>query len=169
MEIRAEHPEDISAIRQVNIAAFGRTDEADLVDRLRGIDSTLSFVAVEAEQILGHIFFSPVTIEGEWADDLFLLGLAPVAILPDYQRQGIGSQLIRHSLKACAQAGCQAIVVLGYPDYYPKFGFIPAKTKGLTCEYKVPDEVFMVLELELGALAGCHGTVKYQPEFGELE
>jgi putative acetyltransferase len=98
-----------------------------------------------------------------------MLGLAPVAVLPDYQRQGIGGVLIRHGIEECARLNCQAIVVLGHPEYYPRFGFIPANQKGLKCEYSVPDEAFMVLELECGALDGCSGTVKYRPEFKAFE
>jgi len=169
MEIRAEQPEDVDAVRKANIAAFGRDSEANLVDRLRGVPSTLSFVAVEAGQIVGHICFSPVTIVGECPADWLILGLAPIAVLPNYQRQGIGSSLIQHGLKACAKHGCKAVVVLGHPDYYPRFGFIPAKQKGLNCEYTVPDEAFMVLELEPGGLKGCAGTVKYRSEFNQLE
>lgn len=169
MEVRAEKPEDISAVRQVNVAAFGRENEADLVDQLRGVASTVSFVAVDSEQIVGHIFFSPVEIEGECADSVSMLGLAPLAVLPDYQRQGVGALLIRHSLEECARLGCKAVAVLGYPEYYPRFGFIPAKEKRLRCEYTVPDEAFMVLELESGALEGCSGTVKYRSEFRKCE
>lgn len=169
MKVRAEKPEDVEAIRRVNVAAFGRKSEADLVDQLRGVASTLSFVAVEFEQIVGHVFFSPVEIEGECADDSLVLGLAPVAVLPDYQRQGIGALLIQNGLKECARLGFKAVVVLGSPEYYPRFGFIPAKEKGLGCEYTVPDEAFMVLELESGVLESCVGTVKYRSEFSKLE
>ncbi len=167
MEVRAEKPEDVEAIRRVNVAAFKRESEADLVDQLRDVASTFSFVAVEHKQIVGHIFFSPVEIEH--ANDLLVLGLAPVAVLPDYQRQGIGSLLIRHGLKECARLGFQTVVVLGSPEYYPQFGFIRAQEKGLKCEYTVPDEAFMVLELEIGGLEGCVGTVKYRSEFNKLE
>ena len=168
MEIRVEQPGDVEAVRRVNVAAFGREGEANLVDRLRGIALTLSLVAVDSEQLVGHIFFSPVTIDGD-CPNVLILGLAPVAVLPNYQRQGIGSLLIQHGLQACTEAGCQAVVVLGHPDYYPRFGFAPAKTKGLGCKYPVPDEAFMVLELETGALEGCTGTVKYRSEFNDLE
>lgn len=169
MEVRAEQPEDIEAIHRVNVAAFGRESEANLVDQLRGVASTFSFVAIESEQIVGHIFFSPVLIKEECADDLAILGLAPVAVRPDYQRQGIGSLLIQHGLNECARLGFKAIVVLGSPKYYPRFGFIPAKEKGLGCEYTVPDEAFMVLELDRGALEVCVGTLQYRSEFNQLE
>lgn len=169
MEVRAEKPEDIKAVRKVNIAAFGQEGEANLVDWLRGTTSTLSFVAVESAQIVGHIFFSPVTIEGECTGNLPILGLAPVAVLPNYQRQGIGSLLIQYGLKECERFGFKAVVVLGSPAYYSRFGFIPAKGKGLGCKYSVPDNAFMVLELENGALENCIGTVKYHSEFDKLE
>lgn len=131
MEIRIETPPDIVAVRQVNITAFQRENEANLVDQLRGGLATFSLVAVEARQIVGHICFSPVSILGEGGENLLLLGLAPIAVLPEYQRQGIGTLLIQHGLKACAEFGSQAVVVLGNPQYYTRFGFIPAKQKGL--------------------------------------
>jgi putative acetyltransferase len=168
MQIQAEQPQDIAAIRQVHLAAFGQSGEADLVDRLRSQASTFSFVAIESGQIIGHIFFSPVTIDGACSADLFMLGLGPVAVLPAYQRQGVGSLLIQRSLADCARCGCQAVAVLGWPAYYPRFGFTSAKSFGLGCEYGVSDEAFMVLELVKGALAGCRGTVKYRPEFNDL-
>jgi putative acetyltransferase len=169
MDIRAEKLEDVAAVRSVNIAAFDRTNEADLVDRLRGVDSTFSFVAVKSEQIVGHIFFSPIEIEGKYRNNLLILGLAPVAVLPSHQRQGIGSSIIRHSLEICARSGVKAIFVLGDPKYYSRFGFISAKEQGLKYEYKVPDEAFMVLELENSALDGCSGLIKYRSEFQECE
>ncbi|MEG3911486.1 N-acetyltransferase [Microcoleus sp. w2-18bC1] len=169
MDIRTEKPEDVEAVRNINIAAFGRENEANLVDRLRGIASTFSFVAVQSDRIVGHIFFSPVVVEGKCSRNLSILGLAPVAVLPNYQRQGIGTLLIREGLKECARSGFQAVVVLGHPDFYPRFGFIPASRKSLKCEYDVPDEAFMVLELESGALQECSGTVKYRSEFSLCE
>jgi putative acetyltransferase len=165
MDIRTEKLEDVEAVRKVNIAAFDRENEANLVDRLRGISSTLSFVAVQSDRIVGHIFFSRVSVVGKCSSNLSMLGLAPVAVLPDYQRQGIGTLLIREGLKECVRSGFQAVVVLGHPDFYPRFGFVPASRKSLGCEYDVPDENFMVLELESGALQDCSGTVKYRSEF----
>lgn len=168
MEVRAEQPEDIPAIHQVNLAAFGQDAEADLVDRLRKVTSTLSFVAVVADKVVGHIFFSPVTVAGE-CPDLTILGLAPLAVLPDYQRQGIGSALVQQGLAECDRRGVKAVVVVGDPVYYSRFGFIPSREKGLSCEYDVPDDAFRVLELATDGLAGCAGTVKYHPEFDQLE
>lgn len=169
MNIRTENPEDLEAVRKVNIAAFRRENEANLVDQLRGIASTFSFVAVESDRVVGHIFFSPVVVEGKCSSNLSILGLAPVAVLPDYQGKGIGTLLIREGLKECGRSGFQAVVVLGHPNYYPRFGFIPASRKSLKCEYDVPDEAFMVLELESGALQDCSGTVKYRSEFSLCE
>jgi len=169
MDIRTENPEDVEAVRNINIAAFGRENEANLVDRLRGSASTFSFVALLSDRIVGHIFFSPVVVEGKCSRNLSILGLAPVAVLPNYQRQGIGTLLIRQGLKECARSGFNAVVVLGHPDFYSRFGFIPASRKSLKCEYDVPDEAFMVLELESGALEDCSPTVKYRSEFSLCE
>lgn len=162
--IRAERMEDISAVRRVNELAFGQPNEANIVDSLRASARPyISLVAVQDEQVIGHIFFSPVTIEAE--EPSAVLGLAPMAVLPEYQRQGIGSQLVREGLKECQRIGCDVVVVLGHPEYYPRFGFVPASRKGLRCQYQVPDEVFMVAELKPNALT-ARGLVKYRPEFG---
>ncbi len=139
------------------------------LEQLRGEASTLAFVAVEREQVVGHIFFSPVTIEGTLTENARLLELGPIAVLPAYQQRGIGALLIQHSLAICRQLGYTAVVVLGDPAYYTRFGFSPAYRQGLTCEYSVPDEAFMVLELMSGALEGCHGIVKYRAEFSACE
>jgi putative acetyltransferase len=167
MQLQSESPENIAATRSLLIAAFGRLGEADLVDRLRAQTSIISFVALQAGQVIGHILFSPVAI-AQQPVNLFILGLAPVAVHPDWQRQGIGSTLIRHGLREIAQAGCRAVVVLGSPSYYGRLGWMPAKLKGLTCEYPVPEDAFMVLELAPNALAGCAGTVKYHAAFNLL-
>jgi len=169
MDIRTEKPEDLEAVRNVNIAAFGRENEANLVDRLRGIGSTFSWVAVQSDRIVGHLLFSLVTVEGKCSKNLSVLGLAPVAVLPNYQRQGIGTRMIREGLKECGRSGFQAVVVLGHPHFYSRFGFIPASRNSLRCEYDVPDEAFMVLELESGALQESSGTVKYRSEFSLCE
>ncbi|OGC76663.1 MAG: GNAT family N-acetyltransferase [candidate division Zixibacteria bacterium RBG_16_40_9] len=163
--IRAETLEDHSAVRKVNELAFGQPNEAALVDALRrAAHPHISLVAVIEGQIVGHIFFSPVSIESE-RSTFTALGLAPMAVLPEYQKQGIGSALVREGLRECQRIGYDIVVVVGHAKYYPRFGFTPAKQKGLRCEYDVPDEVFMVAELKPGTLAGRQGLVKYHPEF----
>jgi putative acetyltransferase len=166
--IREEAPEDRQAVRRVNELAFGRTQEAELVEALReSAHPHLSLVAELDGQVVGHIFFSPVTIE-DGASAYGAFGLGPMAVLPEHQRRGVGSQLVRRGLEECLLRGFEVMVVLGHPEYYPRFGFEPAKAKGLTCEFPVPDEVFMVKELRAGALEGLRGLVKYHPEFGKV-
>jgi putative acetyltransferase len=173
--IRAESEKDLHAVRLLNESAFGRAEEAALVDALRvAAHPQVSLVACENTEVVGHIFFSPVTIEQNedvstaTVTTAALMGLAPMAVLPQQQRQGIGSRLVREGLRECLRLGCEAVVVLGHPEYYPRFGFIPASQKGLRCEYPVPDEAFMVTELVPGALDGVRGLVKYHPEFGKV-
>jgi putative acetyltransferase len=166
--VRVETAEDYEAVRRVNESAFGRPNEANLVEALRSAARPyISLVAVLDGQVVGHIFFSPVRIESEggvWS----AMGLAPMAAQPEYQRQGIGDRLVREGLRECQRLGQRVVVVLGHPDYYPRFGFIKASLKGLRSEYDVPDEVFMVAELEPQALDGRQGLVKYHPEFGNV-
>lgn len=166
--VRAETAADHGAVRRVNELAFGRPGEAALVDTLReAARPYISLVALRAGEIAGHIFFSPVTIEAdEFASNALALG--PMAVLPAYQRQGVGSQLVRAGLKECRRAGQEAVFVLGHPSYYPRFGFRPASEQGLRCVYPVPDEVFMVTELRAGALAGRRGLVRYHPAFDQV-
>ncbi len=165
--VRAETAEDIPAVHQVNELAFGRPGEADLVDALRAAAHPhISLVAADDGQVIGHIFFSPVALEGGRSATA-ILGLAPLAVLPEYQGRGVGSRLVREGLKECRRVGCDVVVVLGHPEYYPRFGFVPASRKGLRCEYPVPEDVFMVAELKPNALAG-RGLLKYRPEFGGL-
>ncbi|MBI3952025.1 MAG: N-acetyltransferase [Acidobacteria bacterium] len=165
--IRQETPKDIAGVRHVNEQAFGRAAEADLVDRLRTRGKVmLSLVAVQDDRVVGHILFSSVTVESE-GTAFPAVGLAPMAVLPELQRQGIGSRLVEIGLEECRNAGHACVVVLGHSEYYPRFGFVPASTYGITCEYDVPDEAFMAVELWQGALLGHGGTAKYQPEFNE--
>lgn len=169
MNIRAETPGDYAAVRGVNEAAFGRAGEADLVEALRKSGGPYVSLVAEAEgKIVGHIFFSVVLIESDSSTAFAAMGLAPMAVLPEWQNQGIGSELVRRGLEECVRRQQEVVVVLGHPEYYPRFGFVPAKRKGLGCQYPVPDDVFMVLELREGALAGRQGMVRYGPEFGNV-
>jgi putative acetyltransferase len=166
--IRPETIDDHSAIHSVIELAFNQSNEADLVDALRKVASPqISLVAVEDERIVGHIFFSPVTVESE-REIFTAIGLAPLAVLPERQRCGIGSSLIQEGLKECRRLGHDIVFVLGHPEYYPRFGFVVAKEKRFCCEFPVPDEVFMVAELKPGALSGRRGLVKYLPEFSKV-
>ena len=165
LTIRPEVPGDAAAIHHVNARAFGRPEEADLVDALRQNGGlTISLVAVQDDHIVGHISFSPVTITSDTAT-IDAISLAPMAVLPEFQRRGIGSQLVEAGLNACHNTPYGVVVVLGHTQYYPRFGFSPAKPQGIVWEQDVPDEVFMVQELRKGALTQTNGVVKYRPEF----
>jgi putative acetyltransferase len=163
--IRAETAADRESVRGVNESAFGRPEEADLVDALReSAKPRISLVAEEGGRVVGHIFFSPVAVEsgeGAWA----ALGLGPMAVLPEHQGRGVGSELVREGLSECRRPGHEVVFVLGHARYYPRFGFTPARAKGIECEFPVHDENFMVVELRPGALAGRKGLVRYSPEF----
>ncbi len=168
MTIREEQPGDVAAIRRVILEAFNGPVEADLVDKLRANGKLkLSLVAELDGCVVGHILFTGVDIEG--ADPCpSVLGLAPLAVLNKFQRQGVGAALMRHGLQGCREQGYEAIAVVGHPEYYPKFGFLPASQYRLRCQFDVPDDVFMALELQAGALQGIRGLVRYQPEFSEM-
>jgi HAD superfamily hydrolase (TIGR01509 family) len=164
--IRPETPADIPAIRAINLAAFGQANEAGLVDLIRGRGkASLSLVAVDAGRLLAHVLFSPVTVLPSYPD-LHGLGLGPVAVLPEAQRTGIGSRLIRAGLQLCREQGCDFVVLVGNPAYYSRFGFTSASGFGLGGDYG-EGEHFMACELRPGALSGVKGMVKYIPEFRE--
>ena len=167
MRIRPERASDIAAIHEVNQAAFETNTEADLVDALRREASPIvSLVAEEAGGIAGYILFSPATLAADPA--VRVMGLAPMAVLPARQRKGIGSALVLAGLEECRKLAAAAVIVLGHAGYYPRFGFVPASRFGLRSEYDVPDDVFMAMELEAGALQGKGGTVRYHPAFGRF-
>jgi putative acetyltransferase len=166
LTIRPERPPDADAVRIVNERAFGQPTEAALVDALRGVAGAISLVATIGARIVGHILFTPVQVGA--GPTVPAIGLAPMAVLPEYQRQGIGSQLALAGLDACRSRGHGVVVVVGHPTFYPRFGFVPASTAGLECEYDVPAEAFMVLELRPGALALTRGIVRYRPEFSAV-
>lgn len=169
IRVRPESAADHRGVDQVNRQAFGHADEADLVEQLRrDADPHVSLVAEEEGTVVGHIFFSPVEIDSP-ARPISAMGLAPMAVLPKRQRQGIGVTLVREGLAACRRRGVDAVVVLGHAQYYPRFGFRPAAEFGLRCEYDVPEEAFMAIELTEGALQNVDGQVTYHPAFGSGE
>jgi putative acetyltransferase len=166
VEIRPERPADVEAIRAVNEAAFGRADEATLVGRLRArADVYLGLVAVDGDAVVGHIVFTPVTLHCYQAP-YRVMALAPMAVLPAWQRRGVGSALVRAGLDACRTAGHDVVVVVGHPAFYPRFGFVRARPLGLLADPPCPDEAFMVAELTPGALRGRRGVVLYGGDFG---
>jgi putative acetyltransferase len=164
IDIRREQPGDFPAIDGVTRAAFGSSAEAALVAALREqARPIVSMVADAGGEIVGHIMFSPVTLIGH--PDLDISGLAPMAVRPGWQRRGIGSRLVRAGLERCRDLGFRAVVVLGHPEFYPRFGFAPASRFGIRSEYDVPDDVFMSMELVAGALRNRSGTIRYHPAF----
>lgn len=168
--VRPELPADHAAVYEINRRAFERESEARLVEALRRTaDPQISLVAVRDGYVVGHVFFSPVTIDGETGRPA-ALGLAPLAVAPECQRQGIGSALVRAGLDAARRAGHGVVVVFGHPGFYPRFGFRPAIEQGLRYEASVPDDDrFMAVELEPGALRRTSGVVRYLPEFALVE
>jgi putative acetyltransferase len=167
IRIREEQSEDIPVIREVNKRAFGQPQEADIVDELRrNCNDLLSLVAVAQDQVVGYILFSPATIESE--DRIVRgVGLAPMAVLPEYQRKGVGAELIRTGITRLESKGCPFVIVLGHAEYYPRFGFETASRYGLRSEWDVPDDAFMILILNKSEMQGISGLARYRPEFAE--
>jgi putative acetyltransferase len=166
--IRPEHPRDAAGVRYVNERAFGQPLEANLVEKLRErCHEALSLVADEGDRVVGHIMFTPVVVE-DGTRRTVGMGLAPMAVVPERQRQGIGSQLVRRGLEILRERECPFVIVVGHPEYYPRFGFESAAKHGLRCQWAgVPDEAFMALILDATATAGLSGLVTYRPEFSD--
>jgi len=166
--IRLEAKEDSSVIREINRKAFQTDAEANLIEALRKSNvPIISLVAECSDIIVGHILFSEVNLD-DHCPDIKISGLAPMAILPEYQRKGIGSQLVIEGIKVCLDAGYSAIVVLGHPQFYPRFGFEPSTNFNIQSEFDVPDEVFMIKELTKDALTNCSGTINYHDAFKQF-
>jgi len=165
--VRPERIADYPVIGELNRAAFGQDNEANLILRIRqadGFDPELSLVAERRDEIVGHILFSPVRIETS-GPVVAALALAPMAVRPDLQGRGVGSQLVEAGLEACRRRSQRIVVVVGHPEYYPRFGFAPAEPLGLKAPFPVPEEAFMALALVPAALDGISGVVRYPPCF----
>ena len=168
IRVRPEQPGDIDAVRTLNEKAFEQPMEAGLVDRIRAVcGDVISLVAESDGRIVGHIFFSPVTIAND-GREVRGMGLAPMALEPGLQRRGIGSRLVEAGLETLRRQACPFVIVLGHPEYYPRFGFAPASEHGLACQWEgVPDEAFMAVILDEEAMAGVTGVARYRDEFDE--
>jgi len=167
MYIREEMPGDIEAVRMVNKEAFGQSVEANIIDKLRqNCPDVISLVAVQDDRVVGHVFFSPAVIES--AKPLPGMGLAPVAVLPAWQRRGVGSTLIQKGLEILKGRSCPFVIVLGNAEYYPRFGFERASLHGIRSQWVgIPDEAFMILVLDEPATKGMSGVARYRAEFDE--
>lgn len=164
IEIRREEPRDRDAVHRLNLAAFDDGPEASVVDELRAsCGDYLGFVAADGGVVVGHILFTPVTIDG---CSVMGMGLAPMAVMPSRQRTGIGSRLVRHGLDHVRRSGCPFVIVLGHPAFYPRFGFEVASKYGLTCQWPgVPDDAFMVVVIDGDGLPEAGGVARYRVEF----
>lgn len=153
-----------SAVHSINAVAFGRTAEADLVENLRAEDVVLASLVAELEKrIVGHILFSRMFIDTA-SGPIPAAALAPMAVLPECQHQGIGGRLICHGLDLLRGSRERIVIVLGHPNYYPRFGFSCEAARFL--ESPFPPEAFMAMEVSPGALDGIRGKVRYPAAFG---
>ncbi|OAB38832.1 GCN5 family acetyltransferase [Paenibacillus macquariensis subsp. defensor] len=169
MIIRTELESDYPQVHHVNFVAFGdREDEAILVERIRTTPyfvPQLSIVAEKDGEIVGHILLSKAEIV-DLESHHEVIVIAPIAVRPDYQKQGIGKLLIAEGLKRCKELGFNLVFLIGHPSYYPKFGFKPARQFGLELtQFEVPDEVFMVYELKENQLNQIKGELRYPSAF----
>ena len=165
IEIREERADDIAAVRDLNRRAFGQDQESNIVDALRANGAALlSLVATLNDRVVGHIMYSPLSIDGKFEG----AALGPMAVFPECQRRGIGSKLIKAGNRKLKDDGCPFIIVVGHADYYPRFGFKPASEHGIKCEWDVPDNVFMLPVLDQAKMAGVSGLARYRPEFSSV-
>jgi putative acetyltransferase len=168
--IHSETEHDIDAIRRVNDLAFERPEEGRLVDELRQLpefDPRLSLVAEHKGKIIGHALFFPIYIQGEDGEEYPCLSLGPIAVLPKYQKQGIGGMLIEAGHRAALDLDYTAVVLLGHPEYYPRFGYLPAEKWELTNPWQIDGDPWMGIELVEGALECKAGLAVYPEPFNE--
>lgn len=166
IKIRKENPRDYSAIKEINDLAFEQTQESELIDQLRSnCEKFLSLVAVEEKKRVGHIFFSEAIIDTN-NSPVQGMGLAPLAVLPQYQNKGIGSRLVKEGIDILKDMNSPFIIVLGHSEYYPRFGFEKASLHNIKCQWNdVPEDAFMILILDKKKMSGVSGTGRYRDEF----
>jgi putative acetyltransferase len=165
IEIREERPDDVAAVRDLNRRAFGQDQESNIVDALRANGAALlSLVATLNGHVVGYIMYSPMSVGGNVTG----AALGPMAVLPECQRQGIGSKLVEAGNQKLKDAGCPFIIVVGHADYYPRFGFRPASEHSIKCEWDVPDDVFMLFVLDQAKMEGVSGLATYRHEFSSI-
>jgi putative acetyltransferase len=166
LTIRLETASDREAVFRVEADAFGREKNARLVDALRANGKVLLALVAELDgEVVGHILFTPMTIESPGGSHAAVC-LGPLAVATAHQRQGIGGKLIEAGLAELRAAGHGAVFLQGHPSYYPRFGFRPARE--FDTHYEDDRDAFMALELYPDALDNVSGNVKYAPEFDEF-
>ena len=167
IHIRKEQKKDFKAIREVNDKAFEQPEEGIVVEKIRNRNSNILSLVAEVEgKVIGHILFSPAVIEMKdktWDG----MGLAPMSVLPEYQNKGIGTKLVDAGMKEIRNRDCPFVIVLGHPNYYPRFGFKTATRYGVKCQWEVPEEAFMIMILDENAMDDITGVAKYLPEFND--
>ena len=166
--VRSERLEDIASVRILNEHAFEQLAEANIVDKLRhACPEMLSFVAEDEGRVVGHILFAPAVIKSG-KKVVQGMALAPMAVVPERQREGIGTKLVEHGFKVLQERSCPFVIVLGHPDYYPRFGFELASRYRITCQWEgVPDEAFMIIIFDDIVMEGVAGVARYRDEFDE--
>jgi predicted N-acetyltransferase YhbS len=165
--IREERKNDYDEIKKINDLAFGQENEGKMIEALRktlDYNSKLLLVAERKEKIVGYILFYPIKIKNE-IEEFTVLSLAPMAVYPEYQNKGIGSKLVKRGIEVAKKYDFNAVIVVGHPRYYPRFGFRPASNWGIKLPFNVPDNVFLALELKENSLKNCNGTVVYPKEY----
>lgn len=170
INLRSEQPSDFEGITRVNNISFQRKAEGKLVYELRkqkDFDPRLSIVAESSGEIIGHILFTPVDIVNN-GQKYKSLTLAPMSVLPKYQKKSVGKLLVIFGLQIAKDTGYQSVVVLGHPSYYPKLGFVKASDWNIKSPFPAPDEAFMVKELIPGALDGIEGKVIFPDAFDDV-
>lgn len=171
--IRSEEPRDFAAIREIHLRSFEGEGEANLVERLRSSRDFipgLSLVADFEGRPAGHVLFSRIWIRppDPKLPEEVALALAPLAVHPDFRNKGIGSELVTQGLKTSRQHGYGLVVVVGEQSYYARFGFVPARPKGLEVPFPVPERAFLVAEIIPRPGPGIKGTIRYPQAFMDV-